>query len=188
MAVVLALDLATKTGFAVLRKDGTIRSGMVTLPDASKTPTGERLNRFRNWLNDTKARQGDIDFVVWEQPVVRYANAVAPLFQLVGTVCSWAEHHGIGYANSGVASTTIKKFATGRGNAKKPEMIKAAQEKGFDIKDDNEADALHLLQLTIENNPHFRTHPRKSCENWVHISRPVNSIVEDIGRERSRAS
>ena len=188
MAVVLALDLATKTGFAVQRKDGTIRSGMVTLPPASKTPTGERLNRFRAWLTDTKNKHDNIDFVVWEQPVVRHVKAVAPLFQLVGTVCSWAEHHGIGYANDGVASATIKKFATGRGNAEKSEMIEAAKRLGFNITDDNEADALHLLRLTIEKNPDLRPHPRTHCDNLVHISQPVNRIMKDIERERLRAS
>ena len=188
MAVVLALDLATKTGFAVQRENGTIQSGMVTLPPASKTRTGERLNRFRKWLTETKNKHDNIDFVVWEQPVVRHAKAVAPLFQLVGTVCSWADHHGIGYANDGVASATIKKFATGCGHAKKKEMIQAARQLGFNITDDNEADALHLLRLTIENNPHLRSHPHQHCDNWVHISNPVNKIMEDIGRDRLRAS
>ncbi|MEE9316105.1 MAG: hypothetical protein V3U97_03245, partial [bacterium] len=43
-------------------------------------------------------------------------------------------------------STTLKKFATGKGNAGKPEMIAACKSSyGITPCDDNEADALHLL-------------------------------------------
>jgi hypothetical protein len=40
---------------------------------------------------------------------------------------------------------TIKKFATGKGNATKEEMIAAARSCGFNPVDDNEADALAIL-------------------------------------------
>ena len=45
---------------------------------------------------------------------------------------------------------TIKKHATGKGNAGKDEMIIAAKSRGHDPKDDNEADALALLHWAIE--------------------------------------
>jgi Holliday junction resolvasome RuvABC endonuclease subunit len=45
---------------------------------------------------------------------------------------------------------TIKKHATGKGNASKEEMIAAARAKGFNPTDDNQADALMLLCFAIE--------------------------------------
>ena len=46
------------------------------------------------------------------------------------------------------SATEIKKHATGKGNASKPMMIEAARNKlGYTGADDNEADALWILDL-----------------------------------------
>ena len=44
---------------------------------------------------------------------------------------------------------TIKKHATGKGNANKAAMIATMQALGFQPADDNEADALALLHLAM---------------------------------------
>ena len=44
---------------------------------------------------------------------------------------------------------TIKKHATGRGNARKDAMLAAARARGHSPADDNEADALALLYWAI---------------------------------------
>lgn len=41
----------------------------------------------------------------------------------------------------------VKKHWTGRGNAKKPDMIVACRQRGWEVKDDNEADALAIWDL-----------------------------------------
>jgi Holliday junction resolvasome RuvABC endonuclease subunit len=50
----------------------------------------------------------------------------------------------------GVPVGTIKKHATGRGNADKQAMVAAARARGFSPADDNEADAIALLLWAIE--------------------------------------
>lgn len=60
---------------------------------------------------------------------------------------AWCEHHQIPY--QGVPVGTIKKHATGKGNASKAEMIAAAQARGFTPADDNHADALALLDWAM---------------------------------------
>lgn len=62
---------------------------------------------------------------------------------LLATLTSWAELNSIPY--EGVPVGTIKRFATGRGNADKAAVIAAMQARGFRPADDNEADALALL-------------------------------------------
>jgi Holliday junction resolvasome RuvABC endonuclease subunit len=47
---------------------------------------------------------------------------------------------------------TIKKHATGKGNAGKQDMVVAMQLLGHPITDDNEADALALLHWSLEQN------------------------------------
>jgi Holliday junction resolvasome RuvABC endonuclease subunit len=46
---------------------------------------------------------------------------------------------------------TIKRHATGRGNADKDAVIAAVRALGFDPVDDNEADALALLDWALEH-------------------------------------
>ena len=61
----------------------------------------------------------------------------------LATLTAWAESCGIPY--QGVPVGTIKRHATGKGNADKAAMIAAARAKGYSPGDDNEADALALL-------------------------------------------
>jgi Holliday junction resolvasome RuvABC endonuclease subunit len=50
----------------------------------------------------------------------------------------------------GVSVQDIKKFATGKGNAPKEDVIAAVKVWGFNPKDDNEADAIALARLGWE--------------------------------------
>lgn len=60
---------------------------------------------------------------------------------------AWCEDHQIPY--QGVPVGTIKKHATGKGNANKQAMIAAAQARGLTPVDDNHADALALLDWAL---------------------------------------
>jgi len=49
------------------------------------------------------------------------------------------------------SASEIKKFATGKGNASKGLMVEHAIKLGFNPIDDNEADAIHLYNLTVKD-------------------------------------
>ena len=112
---------------------------------------GHRYARLRKWLTDFKNAAGGLDGLWYEDcPFTRPGDSQAP--RLYGgfeaTVTCWCEHHGIPY--TAVNTKTIKKFATGNGNAKKPDMVHAMRARGYTPVDDNEADALALLLLALE--------------------------------------
>jgi Holliday junction resolvasome RuvABC endonuclease subunit len=67
----------------------------------------------------------------------------------LGYLTAWAEARQIPYA--GVPVGTIKRHVTGRGNADKAAVIAAVRVLGFDPADDNEADALALLDWALKN-------------------------------------
>lgn len=139
----LALDLGTNTGWA-LRRDGTTISGTASFKVGRYEGGGMRYLRFQRWL-DELARDG-VDSI-WFEEVRRHAGTDAAHVYggLLATLTAWCEHHGIPY--SGVPVGTIKKHATGKGNANKDAMIAAAVARGFTPVDDNEADALELLHM-----------------------------------------
>ncbi|MBX6745534.1 MAG: hypothetical protein IRY87_26175 [Acetobacteraceae bacterium] len=146
---VLALDLGTTTGWALRGQDGRITSGTMTFRPSRFEGGGMRFLRFKRWLTEMKQLSGGIESMVYEQ-VRRHAGVDASHAYggWLAILSAWCEHHGIPY--QGVPVGTIKRFATGRGNADKAAMIAAIRARGFAPADDNEADAVALLLWVIE--------------------------------------
>ena len=146
----LALDLGTATGWALRTRDDRITSGTLAFRNDRWQGGGMRFLRFRQWLTETKHVASGIDRVVYEQ-VRRHAgvDAAHAYGGWLAMLTAWCEHHAIPY--EGVPVGTIKRFATGHGNADKAAMIAAMQARGFRPGDDNEADALALLLWAISH-------------------------------------
>ncbi len=108
-----------------------------------------RFLRFKQWLTEVKQASGNIDAVFYEE-VRRHlgVDAAHAYGGFLAHVTAWCEHHEIPY--EGVPVGTIKRHATGKGNANKEAMVAAMQDCGFSPGDDNEADALALLQWARE--------------------------------------
>lgn len=139
----LALDLGTNTGWATTR-DGVTVSGTASFKVGRYEGGGMRYLRFQRWLDEMAAHGLDS---IWFEEVRRHAGTDAAHVYggLLATLTAWCEHRGIPY--SGVPVGSIKKHATGKGNANKDLMIAAAVARGFTPGDDNEADALALLHM-----------------------------------------
>lgn len=147
---VLSLDLGTKLGWACRHVDGATRSGAVTFD--KRGGGGHRFLRLRAWLTNFKNAAGGLEAIWYEEinflgPRPSVENARTK-FGFEGNLLAWCEHHGIPYY--GVHPATIKKYATGKGNAKKPEMVEAMRALGYTVTGDDEADALALLLLALE--------------------------------------
>ena len=108
-----------------------------------------RYLRFKRWLTEVKQSSDGIDAIYFEE-VRRHVSvdAAHAYGGFLATLTAWCEHHQIPY--QGVPVGTIKKHATGKGNAGKAEMVAAARNRGHTPGDDNEADALALLHWAIE--------------------------------------
>jgi len=145
----LAIDLGTTTGWALRSTGGLITSGTVSFRPSRYDGGGMRFLRFTNWLAELERLSGPIA-AIWFEEVRRHAGTdAAHVFGgLMASLTSWSELRGIPY--QGVPVGTIKKHATGKGNAPKQAMIDAARARGFSPADDNEADAIAILLWAIE--------------------------------------
>lgn len=152
MGSILALDLGTSTGWAVRGPDGPITSGTVSFRNRRFEGGGMRYLRFKSWLSETN-KIGEPFVAVWFEEVRRHmgTDAAHVYGGMMATLTAWCEANGIPYA--GVPVGTIKKFATGKGNASKAMMVDAITERGYAPSDDNEADALAILLWALEENP-----------------------------------
>ncbi len=149
---ILALDLGTSTGWALRTPEGRIVSGTESFKPGRFEGGGMRFLRFRRWLAELKTTAEPIGAAYFEE-VRRHAgvDAAHAYGGFLATLTAWCEHHQIPYA--GVPVGTIKRHATGKGNADKATMIAAAQARGFTPADDNEADALALLAWAMAQGP-----------------------------------
>lgn len=147
---ILALDLGATTGWALRGSDGHITSGTVCFRPQRFEGGGMRFLRFRRWISEIQKSVSEIQFLYFEE-VRRHAgvDAAHAYGGFLATLTAWCEHHGIPY--QGVPVGTIKKHATGKGNASKDDMVASVRVRGHTPADDNEADALALLHWAIEH-------------------------------------
>ncbi|PZR10417.1 MAG: hypothetical protein DI532_18235 [Azospirillum brasilense] len=148
-ASLLALDLGSTLGWAVQLPDGGITSGIATFRPGRFEGGGMGWLRFRRWLDEMAGTAGPIGSVVFEE-VRRHAGTTAAHVYggFLAHLTAWCEGAGVPY--QGVPVGTIKRFATGKGNAGKDAVIAAVRARGFAPVDDNEADALALLLWAID--------------------------------------
>ncbi len=140
---ILALDMGTKTGWAC---DG--MSGVHTFDVKRGESPGMRFLRFRAWLREMVNDLVVPEVIVYEQPHHRGGAATEVAYGFLTEVKTSAATNSIELMP--VHSSTLKKWATGTGAAKKAQMIYEARRRGYDPKDDNHADACLLYEYAIE--------------------------------------
>lgn len=148
MTALLALDLGTKTGFAV-RANGAIAFGVQDFTPSRFDSGAMRFIRFRKFLMDLHA-QDPIGFIGYEEVRAHAGTGAAHVYGgFMAVLQVFGSEHGVAYEAYPVG--TIKKFWTGSGNASKDRMIAVAKQMGFETTDDNAADALAILHLMEMN-------------------------------------
>lgn len=153
MALYIGLDLGTFCGFSVMccapDKGTALISGTwdCSIKAGHDSPS-LRVLKFRTHLRDYLALSPDILFyeLVRAHKGVQAAHVYGAFLEAMQEECDAA---GVPYQGIGVSE--IKKHITGKGNAGKPAVIKAVQDK-FDIivGDDNEADAIAITDCGRE--------------------------------------
>lgn len=139
----LALDLGLKTGWAYnFNKE--IVSGTWDLSEKRFSGGGMRFVRFRQNLNTLHGARPVAQ--VYFEEVRRHlgVDAAHAYGGYLATLQAWCEEHLPPIPYQGVPVQTIKRFITGKGNAKKDDVIHAVEDRGYHPKDDNEADAIAL--------------------------------------------
>lgn len=159
---VLSLDLGTKTGWAiydseVVSPSPQVTSGTWELMTARELRSQRKANRVRCCdarfitLHDRISMHMPVDWIYFEDVQFLTSQAQAQLWAgFRAMVTLFWRYHPVA-----VPVGTLKKFATGKGNAKKEAMAAAYYLKhprhlaNEAFKDDNEIDALHLLNYAL---------------------------------------
>ena len=161
---ILSLDLGTTMGWAVLINDK-MDSGSVSFArykgckSKSADHKGLPYLSLYAWLG-LRCHIYRVKTIVYED-VFRWSSSDAAKVYggYRGIVMSTAARYDIEVI--GYSPSAIKKFWTGKGNADKNQMVKVTKQKypNLEVKDDNQSDAIALLQLHINKNDRFSTGP-----------------------------
>ncbi|MFM7012037.1 MAG: hypothetical protein ACKO0Z_22360 [Betaproteobacteria bacterium] len=145
--MILALDLASVTGWAIGDESSTKQSGITKLSrKVGFSEDGSRYLSLRTFLMAKRAEYETFEAIFYEQVqrhVSTYSAQMYGGFKAVTLV--FAEQSKIPVYGFGVGE--IKKHATGSGVASKDQMMGWARESGYSPADHNEADALAILSL-----------------------------------------
>ena len=145
---ILALDLGTTTGWALRGSDGNVTSGSESFRPQRFEGGGMRFLRFKRWLTELKAVADGIDALHFEEVRRHVSTDAAHAYGgFLATLTAWCEHHQIPY--QGVPVGTIKKHATGKGNAGKDEVLLAVSRRypQAPIVNNDQADAVTLAAM-----------------------------------------
>lgn len=142
---ILAIDPGTKCGWCV--KDGDrLISGTWNLSKQRHEGGNMRTVRFRGYLNELQRDLGPFTAVVYEEVRRHLGVDAAHLYgAMIDRLHEFCADNMLDYM--GIPVGTVKKFATGKGNADKAKMKTAASDRwaGWDG-DDNEADARWMAE------------------------------------------
>lgn len=140
---ILALDPAAKCGFA--HSNG--QRGVWQLTGTADEHAGKRLVRLAEHIEWVRRNWG-LDKLAFEDASFGSPNPAVQAMhnELRGVIKRAAAEYGIAFV--AYKPTSIKAFATGKGNAKKDQMVRAAATMlGVKTEDDNVADASFVLAM-----------------------------------------
>jgi len=148
---VLALDMATKTGWALWR-DGVLSSGVEDLSRRRNEHPQMRLLRLKALVERLLGtlRPDQPLIVYYEEPIQHQRNKSG-----FGLGCNFEGVLLTALPETAIYTrvhpSALKKHATGKGNAGKGAMVQAARDRwGVEPADDNEGDALCLLAYALD--------------------------------------
>jgi crossover junction endodeoxyribonuclease RuvC len=147
---ILAIDPGTQCGYSYRDERGNHTSGVWCLKGGRHEGGGMRFVRLRGYLNEIH-RTYPIDAVAYEEVRGHKGTDAAHIYGgVLAVLTEFCEAEGIPYAGYPVGS--IKRHATGKGNANKEAMVKASHARwprahGY-VEDwnDNEADARWIAE------------------------------------------
>jgi crossover junction endodeoxyribonuclease RuvC len=151
---IVALDLATKTGWAY----GHAHSGFPVFGtykiDTSADEPGAFYVNFSQWLGGFLDSARAV-IVVFESPVLPRLTRIQTLrrlYWLAGQVELFCAYRRIECYEA--APSAVKKSWVGSGAAKKADMVAMAKARGYNVTDDNQADALALWHYYVQRHAH----------------------------------
>jgi len=148
--IVIGIDPATACGWAILKDGIPIASGVWDLKPKRHEGGGMRYLRCRKLFTEL-IESVDATAMAYEEVRRHQGTDAAHIYGgIVGQIAAVCEDKQLPF--TAIPVGTVKKRATGKGNASKEKMIAAANEVfNMNVIDDNEADAIWIGVVLYES-------------------------------------
>lgn len=160
MSTFFALDLGTRLGWCRWSERGFEHGNYLNSKPRRRTQDIEqyeasRMAAFYQFIGESYAA-APFEVVAYER-VMQVAKGVAAshLYGAFRGVLQLASTN-FGFTLAPIHVGTIKRYWTGHGNASKALMLKACNHRGFNVKDDNEADAIAIMHTYLAKERIYR--------------------------------
>lgn len=143
---IVGIDPSTKTGYVCLNGDGTVQDAKVIRFDDRKG-----FHRVQSIAKSIVAgiTHHEPDLILIEHYVIGRTSACIVLMEISASIRLSLYQAGFRWMN--VTPTALKKFTTGKGNAKKPDMAAHVLRRwGFESKSDDIIDAYALARIPLQ--------------------------------------
>lgn len=148
--IVLAIDPGTSCGWAIRYENGAMDAGTWDLSSRRHEGGGMRFVRLRSHLANLIEAAGPT-LIAYEEVCAHRGTDAGHIYGgIIAVISEECEARKIPY--QGIPVGTVKKHATGKGNADKVAMVKAANARwglSLDLSDNNEADARWIAETAI---------------------------------------
>lgn len=147
---ILAIDAATRLGWAHLDVDGSLAWGSHMLRASDQEEAADVCAAALAWAHATIVELKPALLAI-ERPFAGGAGRVGSdllLGGIYGCIVGTARRFKLPIV--AIAPATLKKFATGSGKASKGDMILAIRAQGFDVKLSDETDAVALALMMAQ--------------------------------------
>ena len=171
---VMGVDTSTKTGYVILDDAGdVVKVGVINYP-----PHSNRFARFAGYVRDVSdlVDAYGVDLVVIEgySFAGKFNNSLQ--YELGACIRMKLYQEEVPFVE--VPPTSLKKFVTGKGNAKKDLMLLNVYKRWeFDTEDDNEADAYGLAQFGRAIKGHDTGVP---AVNLTALEKVISSLMPSV--------
>lgn len=150
----LTLDTApTSVGWAAGETSARPTFGTKTFPSCGKK-CGRLSRAYGDWLYD-KIMSVEPDLVLYEQPLLFPGARMKPIDHFKTLGMGWKTEdvcEAVRVDCDWVPVATLKKHFTGNGRAGKPEMVNAARQLGYRVRNGDEADAIAVFSYGVSIN------------------------------------
>ena len=146
--MILGIDPGTHTGWCLMKNGKVYESGTMDFSKKPSESNGMLFLKFRNWLGRILDLPG-IQMVCYENTFSKSKAATEILANLRGRIMEECATRQINF--TGPSPSTVKKWATGKGNADKGQMMARSEAfLGREPIDDNESDAVLIAAYAWE--------------------------------------
>lgn len=152
---ILAVDPGTQCGWAIKNlSTHAYLSGVWNLKGGRYEGGGMRYVHLKRHLNEIR-QACTVTQVAFEEVRRHLGTDAAHVYGgIIATLTAWCEEFQVPY--TAIPVGTVKKTATGKGNADKKAMLAAAKDRwpGHNFLNDNEADARFIAEAALSSNGH----------------------------------